>query len=107
MRRSAKPAVVCASLRGLVPLFAGIRARWAIWYPMKKNRTAEIGGLVPRREEILAKSRDLVPFSGEISSLVPTLGRISKFGTQKSRTAKLRPGISPSVGDQIAEVGRK
>lgn len=71
-----------------------------------KRSVGKIGGLVPRREGILAKSRDLVPFSGEISSFVPTLGRISKFGTQKSRTAKLRPGISPSAGDQIAEVGR-
>ena len=106
MRRSAKPAVVCASLRGLVPLFAGVRARWAIWYPMKKNRTAEIGGLVPREGEMLAKSGGSVPFRGRIRGLVPALGRISRFGTRKGATRFSRPGVSPDPGNQIAEVGR-
>ena len=47
----------------------------------------------------------LVSFRGKILSLVPALGRISRFGTCESRARESRPGISSGAGNQIAEVG--
>ena len=68
--------------------------------------SANLGGLVSRRAVFSAGSRGLVPFRGEISSLIPTVGRLLRFGTRKSRSGKSRPGISPDARNQIAEVGR-
>lgn len=68
--------------------------------------SANLGGLVPRRAVFSAGSSGLVPFRGEISSLIPAVGRILRFGTRKSHSGKSRPGISPDARNQIAEVGR-
>lgn len=71
-----------------------------------QGETGEIGSLVPGRDEILAKSRGLVSFCGESSSLVRAPGQISKFGTCESCPGESRPGISSDPRNQIAEVGR-
>lgn len=71
-----------------------------------QGETGEIGSLVPGRDEILAKSRGLVSFCGESSSLVAAPGQISKFGTCGSCPGESRPGISSDPRNQIAEVGR-
>lgn len=51
--------------------------------------SANLGGLVPRRAVFSAGSRGLVPFRGEISSLVPAVGRISRFGTRRRANLKV------------------
>lgn len=70
--------------------------------------SANLGGLVPRRAVFSAGSRGLVPFRGEISSLVPAVGRISRFGTRKAAQAnrdqaflRMRGTKSP----KLAEIG--
>lgn len=66
----------------------------------------KMGDLVPGEGESVAERGGLAPFRGRIRTLVPTLGRISKFGTCEGRAGFSRPGVSPSLGNQIAEVGR-
>ena len=68
--------------------------------------SANLGGLVPRRAVFSAGSSGLVPFRGEISSLIPAVGRILRFGTRKSRPGKSRPDVSPRPGYQIPDLGR-
>ena len=78
-------------------------------FPTKRQtclRPGKMSDLVPGEGQFVAERSDLVLFRGEIRGLVPALGRISKFGTRKSRAGFSRPGISPSLGNQIAKVGR-
>lgn len=48
----------------------------------------------------------LVPNGAKIASLVPALWQNGQFGTQNSGLQISRPGVSPSLGYQIAEIGR-